>query len=146
MRRFYQKSPLSLDEARDRLLPRIRGEDPTLMHIALLEGRPFGHVQCYLITETPAYAEEIGISDGVGMDYYIGEPALVGQGLGRAMLAAYLAEVLFPAFPGERRCVVCYETANAASGGVLRSLGFRREKDLIEGGVPSTMMILERPG
>jgi RimJ/RimL family protein N-acetyltransferase len=63
------------------------------------------------------------------MDYFIGEPELIGRGLGRAMLAAYLDGILFPSFPEERRCIVCYETANAASGGVLRSLGFRREKD-----------------
>ncbi len=146
MRRFYQKTPLSLDEARAKLLPRIRGEDPTLMHIASLDGRPFGHVQSYFIMETPSYAEEIGVRDGVGMDYFIGEPELIGQGLGRAMLAAYLEDILFPAFPEERRCIVCYETANEAGGGVLRSLGFRREKSLIESGVPSTMMVLERPG
>ena len=145
MQRFYQKTPLTLADAQAELLAVIRGEDPTLIHLALMDGRPFGQVQCYLIMETPSYAEEIGVSDGVGMDYFIGEPELRGHGLGRAMLEAYLADILFPAFPGERRCVVCYETANEASGGVLRSLGFLREKDLIEGGVPSTMMILERP-
>ena len=145
MRGFYQKTPLSLEAARTKLLPRIRGADPTLMHIASVDGRPFGHVQSYFIMETPTYAEEIGVSEGVGMDYFIGEPDLIGRGLGHAMLAAYLRDVLFPAFPNERRCIVCYETANEASGGVLRSLGFRREKALIESGVPSTLMILDRP-
>ena len=146
MRRFYQKTPLSPEDARTRLLPRVRGEDgSTRAHIACLDGRPFGYVQRYLIVDTPDYAEEIGVSDGIGMDYFIGEPELIGRGLGRAMLAAYLEQVLFPAFPDERRCIVIYETENAASGGVLRSLGFRREKDLVEGGVPSTMMILDRP-
>ncbi len=145
VRRFYQKAPLSLDEAYAKLLPRVRGEDPTLAHIATLRGCAFGYVQSYLILGTPSYAEQIGVSDGIGMDYFIGEPELVGRGVGKAMLSAYLAEVLFPAFPQERRCIVCYETANAASGGVLTSLGFRREKELIEDGVPSTMMILDRP-
>ncbi len=145
MRRFWQKAPIGLDEVRAKYRPRIEGQRATLMHIASMDARPFGFVQGYPIMETPSYAEEIGASDGVGMDYFIGEPELIGQGLGRAMLAAYLQDVLFPAFPDEHRCIVCYETTNAASGGVLRSLGFRREKDLIEGGVPSTMMILDRP-
>ena len=144
MRRFYQKAPLSLEDAYARLLPRIRGKDDCLAHLASLDGRPFGYVQCYRIADSPDYAEEIGVPDGVGMDYFIGDEALIGRGLGRAMLGAYLEDVLFPSFPEEHRCVVCYETANAASGGVFRSLGFRREKDLIEGGAPSTMMILER--
>ena len=145
MRRFYQKSPLSLEEARLKLTPRVRGEDATLAHIACLGERPFGYVQSYLILDTPAYAEEIGVSDGVGMDYFIGEPELIGRGLGKAMLVAYLREVLFPAFPEERRCVVCYELANAASRGVLEAVGFSFERELIEGGVPSGMMVLQRP-
>ena len=78
------------------------------------------------------------------MDYFIGDEALIGRGLGRAMLRVYLQEVLFPTFADEHRCVVSYESANAASGRVLRSLGFRWEKDLTEGGAPSTVMILER--
>ncbi len=145
MRRFYQKTSLSLEEARVKLLPRARGEDPTLAHIACLDGAPFGYVQSYLIMDSPDYAEEIGVCDGVGMDYFIGEPALIDRGLGRAMLSTYLREILFPSFPEQRRCVVCFETANAASGAVLRSIGFRYEKQLIEDGVPSTMMILDRP-
>ena len=72
MRRFYQKTPLSLEEAYAKLLPRARGEDSTLAHIASLEGRPFGYVQSYLILDTPSYADEIGVSDGVGMDYFSG--------------------------------------------------------------------------
>ena len=141
---FYQKTPLSLEDAYARLMPRIRGEDDCLAHVASLDGRPFGYAQCYRIMDSPEYAREIGAADGVGMDYFIGEPDLIGRGLGQAMLAAYLREVLFPSFPDQRRCIVCYETGNLASGAVLASLGFRREKDLVEGGVPSTMMILER--
>lgn len=145
MRRFWQKAPIGLDEVRAKYRPRLEGQRATLMHIVTADERPFGFVQSYRIMDSPDYAEEIGVSDGVGMDYFIGEPELIGRGLGRAMLQAYLDEILFPSFPNEQRCIVCYETANAASGGVLRSLGFRREKALIEGGVASTMMILERP-
>ena len=145
MRRFWQKTPIGLDEVRAKYRPELRGQRATLMHMAMADSRPFGFVQSYRIMDSADYAREIGVCDGAGMDYFIGEPELIGRGLGRAMLAAYLDQILFPSFPGERRCIVCYETANAASGGVLRSLGFRRERELIEGGVPSTMMILERP-
>jgi hypothetical protein len=81
----------------------------------------------------------------VGVDYFIAEGALIGRGLGRAMLSAYVREVAFPLFPGEGPCVVCHEAANLASGGVLRSVGFRHVRDLIEGGAPSRMMVLDRP-
>ena len=144
MRQFYQKSPLGPEEARNKLLPRVTGQDPTLAHIASLDGRPFGYVQSYLIMGTPSYAEEIGVSSGVGMDYFIGEPDLIGRGHGRAMLAAYLRDILFPSFPGETRCIVCYELENVASRRVLEAVGFGFEREVMEGGVLSGLMMLDR--
>ena len=144
LRQFYQKAPTTLDAVRERYWDKLRGQEPTHAHLALLDGKPFGYLQCYRIADWPDYAAEIDVTDGVGLDYYIAEPELIGRGLGRAMLAAYLDGVVFPLFLGETRCVVCYETANAASGGVLESIGFRPVRDLTEGGVPSRMMVFER--
>ena len=144
LRRFYQKAPIALDQVRAEYGPGVRGEEPSLPHLAMLGGRPFGYAQCYRLMDWPDYAAEIGVTGGVAMDYFIAEPQLIGVGLGKAMLGAYLEQVVFPAFPEETRCIVCHEAANAASGGVLRSLGFRWVRDLIEGGAPSRMMALER--
>jgi aminoglycoside 6'-N-acetyltransferase len=145
LRRFYQKAPIALDQVRAEYGPVIRDEEPGLAHLALVRGgRPFGYAQCYRLMDWPDYAAEIGVGDGVSMDYFIAQPELIGCGLGKAMLAAYLADVVFPTFPDEQRCVVCHERANQASGGVLRSLGFAWVRDLVEGGEPSRMMVLER--
>jgi aminoglycoside 6'-N-acetyltransferase len=145
LRRFYQKRPIDLDEVRAEWGPVIRGEEPSLSHLALLDGRPFGYAQCFRLMDWPDYAAEIGVSDGVSTDYFIGEPELIGRGLGRAMLSAYLRDVVFPTFPEETRCVVCHEQENAASHGVLKSVGFRWERDLFESGAPARMMMLPRP-
>jgi hypothetical protein len=61
------------------------------------------------------------------------------------MLATYLREILFPSFPGENRCIVCYELANLASRRVLEAVGFLFDREVMEGGVPSGLMILGRP-
>lgn len=144
LRRFYQKAPIALDEVCAEYGPGIRGEEPTRSHLALLDGRPFGYAQCYRLQDWPDYALEIGVPAGAAMDYFIAEPQLIGRGLGKAMLAAYLDQVVFPAFPDEAQCVVCHESANAASGAVLASIGFRWVRDLVEGGEPSRMMVLDR--
>ena len=145
LRRFYQKTPIDLEQVRAEWGPVVRAEDPAFAHLALMEDHPFGYAQCYLLMDSPDYAAEIGVTEGVGMDYFIAEPQLIGRGLGKAMLTAYLDRVVFPKFPDERRCVVCHEAANPASGGVLAGIGFRWVRDLIEGGQPSRMMVLERP-
>ena len=144
LRDFYQKAPIALDQVRAEYGPGIRGEEPSQPHLAMLDRRPFGYTQCYRLMDWPDYAAEIGVTGGVAMDYFIAEPALIGRGLGKAMLAAYLHQVVFPRFPGETQCIVCHEAANAASGAVLRSIGFRWVRDLIEGGAQSRMLLLER--
>jgi aminoglycoside 6'-N-acetyltransferase len=145
LRPFFQRSPINLDEVLAKYGPRVRREVPTLSHLAFLNGRPFGYLQCYRIADWPDYAREINVGNAIGVDYFIAVPKLIGRGLGHAMIAAYLRDVAFPAFPHAARCVVCYDEANVASGRALEGAGFRHVRDLMEGGLPSRMMALERP-
>jgi aminoglycoside 6'-N-acetyltransferase len=46
LRRFFQTTPISLAEVEAKYGPRIRGEVPTCCSIALLDGAPFGYLQC----------------------------------------------------------------------------------------------------
>ena len=41
-------------------LPAIEGTDPTDHYLVLLDGRPVGMLQTYLVADYPAYAELIG--------------------------------------------------------------------------------------
>ena len=63
-------------------LPAIEGTDPTDHYLVLLDGRPVGMLQTYLVSDHPAYAELIGISDSTtaGVDILIGEEELDGPG------------------------------------------------------------------
>ncbi len=145
LRRFYQKTPISLPQVRDKW--RLPGgvTSPTFFDLALLQDRPFGYLQCYRIGDYPDYGADIGVADGVGIDYFIGEPDLIGQGLGARMIAAYLVQVVWPRFPGEARCWVCHDRENAASGGALRSAGFGFVREQMEQGVPSRLVVVDRP-
>jgi len=145
MRPFFQRSPINLAEVLAKYGPRIRHEKPTLCHLALKEGRPVGYLQCYRIADWPDYAREIDGWDAIGIDGAIADPKLINRGFGRVVIASYLRDVAFPAFPDLKRCVVCYDEANVASGKALEAAGFRHVRDLFEGGLPSRMMELDRP-
>lgn len=63
--------------------------------------------------------------DEDGLDYFLGEPELLGTGLGPAMLQAFLDQVVTPArVPGGVRIDVA--EANRRSWRCLENLGFRR--------------------
>lgn len=144
LRRFYQKKPISLAEVTAKYGRSVRGETPTRCHLSLLDGRPFGYLQCYRIAAYPDWARLIGENDGIGVDLLIFEPELIGKGLGRAMLSGYLRNVAFPLFPEERRCFIGQEDENVAGWRTSESVGFRFVRDFVEDGAPSRLLMLER--
>lgn len=144
LRRFFQKKPISLAEVTAKYGPSVRGETPTWCQLALLDGRPFGYLQSYRIADYPKWADTIGENDGIGVDLLIFEPELIGKGLGRAMLGAYLRDVAFPLFPEEQRCFIGHENENVAGWRNSESLGFRFVRDFVEDGAPSRLLVLER--
>ncbi|MGE0525710.1 MAG: GNAT family N-acetyltransferase [Bdellovibrionales bacterium] len=115
MRSFYQRHPVSLEEVVEKYSPRVDGSVPTHCHIALVDGVPIGKIQCYRVADYPEYGKEIGASDGISVDLFIGEPSFLGRGMGKAMLTSYLETVAFTLFPDEVSCYICHERANAAA-------------------------------
>jgi uridine kinase len=68
-------------------------DDGTRRFVAELDGRPIAMIQFYPWSNEPPEAEQIGAQPGeFGIDYLIGEPDLIGRGIGPAMLNAFLAE------------------------------------------------------
>jgi aminoglycoside 6'-N-acetyltransferase len=144
VRRFYQKEPITLEEVEAEYGPTIRGEEPSLSHLALSGGAPFAYLQCYANMAYPAYAQTLGVDHGVSVDLYIGDPAFVGRGFGRAMLAGYLACVAFPAHPDEDLAYIAHEPANAAALACSQSVGFRPLRHVVEDGVVDQLLVLRR--
>jgi aminoglycoside 6'-N-acetyltransferase len=144
VRRFYQKQPITLAEVEEEYGATIRGEEPSLSHIAASDGVPFGYIQCYANMAYPDYAETIGVDHGVSVDLYIGDPAFVGRGFGRAMLAGYLARVAFPAYPREELAYIAHEPDNAAALACSLAVGFKPLRHIVEDGVLDQLLVLRR--
>lgn len=107
----------------------ITGTDPVRYFIALLDDRPVGLVQHYHWSDFPADAAVIEARpDEDGMDYFLGEPELLGTGLGPAMLRAFLQQVVTQ--NRTRRGVrLDVSEANRRSWRCLEKLGFERTLD-----------------
>ena len=144
LRRFYQKRPITLEEVTAEYLPAIRGEEPGELHLALQEGRPFGYLQCYRNLDYPDYARELGLDDGTSIDFYIGEPDKLGQGLGKRMERSYVLDVVFPLYPAEIHCYVCHESVNHTALACSEAAGFRPLRDVVEAGLHSQLLVFTR--
>lgn len=114
---------LSLDAARARYLPRLGGPTAVRMFVLHWAGRDVGYAQAYRIGDLPAGDVVPAPPDHVGLDYVIGEPELVGAGLGTRLIAD-LVELVPLLFPDATGIVASPHHRNAASLRVLEKNGF----------------------
>lgn len=113
-------------EAKDLSTEYLSADDPVRRYIILLEERPAGVIEHYHWRDHPDDARVVGArADEDGIDYFLGERELIGQGHGPAMLSAFLAQVLTtdPSVSGVRLDV---SEANRRSWRCLEKIGFRR--------------------
>jgi aminoglycoside 6'-N-acetyltransferase len=75
--------------------PRIEGEEPaTHMLVVTEEGAAIGWCQWYCWADYPNEALAMEAEEGeVGIDYAIGEPALIGRGVGTELIRTLVEEV-----------------------------------------------------
>lgn len=101
----------------------VVGDQAVHVLLVLHDDMPVGWCQWYPCADDPDWAAEVGAAAGdVGIDYAIGEPAVVGRGVGTELVAA-LVGVVRAARPG---CGVLAdpEAENVASRRVLENNGF----------------------
>jgi aminoglycoside 6'-N-acetyltransferase len=125
----WWREPADLAAVAENYGPLIEGLDPTEAFIVHLEGNPIGYVQRYLIDEEPewqsALRKAVRDAGGIGIDYLIGEPTLVGAGLGRRMIAEFAA-ACWQRYPSADRITVAVQQDNRASWKALEASGFSR--------------------
>lgn len=110
-----------------------RGEEPSEDFLALEDGAAFGLLQRARWHDYPEYVTELAPYwpvpvEAVTVDYLIGEPQMVGHGLGTRMLAAFTADT-WRRYPAATCIVVPVATGNGASWRALEKAGFRRVAD-----------------
>ena len=111
----------SLSEVLEHYRPRVLGEEPVTMYIAMMASEPIGFAQSYTALGCGDGWWEEETDPGVrGIDQSLANPAQLNQGLGTRLVRA-LVERLFadPAVtkiqtdpaPANRRAIRCYEKA-----------------------------------
>jgi aminoglycoside 6'-N-acetyltransferase len=122
----------------------LEGRDPTDLYVILLDARPVGMIQTYLVADHPEYEAILHVGEGVaGVDLFIGEDELIGGGLGPEILRTFMREVVF-ARRGTYACVAGVEPANTRSLRAFEKAGFGRGVLYEEEGRPHRLMRLER--
>lgn len=111
----------TLAEVREHYLPRVLAPERVTPYIGLVDGQPFAYAQSYVAMGSgDGWWREITDPGVRGIDQTIGEPHLLNQGLGTALVKA-LVQRLFadPAVtlvhtdpsPENHRAIACYEKA-----------------------------------
>jgi len=106
----------------------IDGDDPTELFVISCDNRPVGMIQRYLIADEPqwwpAFEGICDVSNAAGIDYLIGEPDVVGRGVGSDVIATF-SPMVFDWRPVDA-IVVTVQQANVASWRILEKAGYQR--------------------
>ena len=140
VRRWWRDGGQSLQHAEDALA----GRDSTEYFLIVLDERPIGMIETYLVADNPDWGATIGEGEGAaGLDLFIGEEDAVGRGLGPQVLAQFARDVVF-ARPETQSAVATVEEANRRSWRAFEKAGFEHARDVEEDGLPHRLMRLER--
>jgi aminoglycoside 6'-N-acetyltransferase len=125
-------------------LDAIEGRDPSDHYLILLDDRPVGMIQTYLVSDYPEWDEILHVGAGVaGVDLFIGEEERIGQGLGVEILRAFVRDIVF-ARPKTHACVAGVEPGNTRSLRAFEKAGFVPGVLYEEEGRPHRLMRLDR--
>jgi aminoglycoside 6'-N-acetyltransferase len=123
---WWDSGGRDLDAVRTRYSPRLRGDEPVRMWVVEMDGHPVGFAQDYRVRDQPEYAHTTQGPEAVAFDYAIGEPTLVGRGLGTRMVWQFCRDVLRRDYPDVGHLLASPSHRNAASLRVLDKCGFDR--------------------
>lgn len=117
-----------LEAVQAKYLPRIRREEPTEVFVIESEGRSVGLIQRYRFADYGSWAATVSdaglaFPDAAGIDYMIGDEALVGRGLGSRLVDDF-SQRLFDELQDVTTIVVTPQAGNVASRRILEKSGY----------------------
>ena len=122
----------------------LEGREPTDHYLIQVDSRSVGMIQTYLVSDYPEWEGVVQVGAGVaGIDLMIGEPDLIGSGLGPRVLAQFALDVVF-ARADVDAVVATVEEPNRRSWRAFEKAGFRHVRDVEEDGLPHRLMRLDR--
>jgi len=124
VKKFYEVPALgiSIDDWVFEIKER-NGEFHWLTHfIAMWETRPIGFCQYYSCENSDEDWGDFPVIGSYGIDYFIGEEAFLGKGLGSGIIKLLVKEIF--SLPGAKRVTADIDKDNVASGKALLASGF----------------------
>lgn len=129
---FWWRERESYDGVVRRYLPAIEGSDPTDLYLILADDRPVGFIQTYLVSDHSDYERLVDVEAGVaGVDLFLADPELTGQGLGPTVIAQFVGRFVF-AVPDTHACIADPDAENQASLRAFEKAGFVRVRDFVD--------------
>jgi hypothetical protein len=133
----------SLEDVRERYAPRVDGGEAVSMFVFAADARDAGFVQWYRDADDPeSWPFDVG-ADAAGMDLAIGEPELVGQGLGPKVIDAFVREIVF-ADPAVAACVADPDVRNRRSLRAFEKAWFTVVGTMELPGAPAPQAVVRR--
>jgi aminoglycoside 6'-N-acetyltransferase len=131
---------LTFEQVREKFAPRIDQDHAVRCLIAEESGKPFGYVQSYRNRSYREICELIGETNGVSIDFFIGEPSKIGRGLGRSMLTHFLDGYAKDLYPDEKLITVHHLTTNTAALKCSRAAGFVQVRSISKQGKAAVVL------
>jgi len=109
--------------------PCVDGHDPTQVFVAERRGTPVGLIQRYRMSDEDEWQRALAAADlpsaAVGIDYLVGAARDTGQGLGPALIDAFVADT-FRSMDDIHTIVAAVQQDNRRSWRALEKAGFTR--------------------
>lgn len=135
--------PSTLTEIEKDYLPTIEGTSSTKAYIACLDGQPIGFIQAYVVKGSgDGWWEDETDPGARGIDQFLADAGRLNQGLGTAMIKAFVRQlfedpevtkVQTDPCPENQRAILCYAKA-----------GFRSVAQVVTPDGPAVLMVCER--
>src|SRR5262249_2445594 len=126
----WWRDPHALPSVQAKYLPYIDGREPTEVLVIEAGRAPSGFIQRYLISSYPDWVAVLsatgaaGWQAAAGIDYLIGDPALIGKGIGSAAISQFSA-MTFARCPVPTRSSSMFCRPTSPPGGRWRRQGSR---------------------
>lgn len=139
----WWSEPSTLEDIKGEYLPTLDGRSSTKAFIASLEDEPIGFIQVYVVQGSgDGWWEDETDAGARGIDQFLADAARLNQGLGTAMIKAFVdrlfqdtavSKVQTDPSPENARAIRCY-----------RKVGFKSVGEVMTPDGPALLMLCER--